>query len=88
MGPGVEESPVGDEDVVGCRLVFDLVYHPLETRLLKQASAAGCATLNGLDMFVRQAAAQFERWTGVCADTTTARIRIGEEIRRSTVATP
>jgi 3-dehydroquinate dehydratase/shikimate dehydrogenase len=47
------------------RLVFDLIYRPLETRLLRDARAAGCQTLNGLDMFLRQAAVQFELWTGM-----------------------
>jgi len=46
-------------------LVYDLVYNPIETRLLKEAQARGCATLSGLKMLVYQGAAAFRRWTGV-----------------------
>ena len=45
-------------------LVFDTVYTPPETRLLRDAAAAGCATAGGTAMFLAQAAAQFEAWTG------------------------
>ncbi|HDQ72407.1 MAG TPA: shikimate dehydrogenase [Chloroflexi bacterium] len=45
--------------------VFDLVYAPLETRLLQQARAAGAHTLDGLGMLVRQGALAFEMWTGI-----------------------
>ena len=48
-------------------LVFDAVYTPLETRLLREAKAAGCATVDGLEMFVGQAAAQFKFFTGLNA---------------------
>jgi shikimate 5-dehydrogenase len=44
--------------------VFDTVYNPIETRLLREAAAAGCRTVNGLEMFVNQAVEQFEGWTG------------------------
>ena len=45
-------------------VVFDTIYNPVETRLLCEAKAAGCVTVSGVEMFVRQAAAQFELWTG------------------------
>jgi 3-dehydroquinate dehydratase/shikimate dehydrogenase len=45
-------------------LVYDLVYNPPDTQLLKDARAAGCRTLGGLDMLVAQAQLQFEWWTG------------------------
>jgi shikimate 5-dehydrogenase len=45
-------------------LVYDLVYNPTQTRLLRDAHAAGCRTLGGLDMLVAQAQRQFEWWTG------------------------
>jgi len=43
---------------------MDIVYNPLETRLLKEAKKAGCVTVNGVSMFVHQGVAQFELWTG------------------------
>lgn len=48
-------------------VVFDTVYTPLETRLLRDAQRAGATTICGLDMFIAQAVAQFERWTGLPA---------------------
>ncbi len=43
--------------------VMDIVYNPLETRLLKEAKRAGCRTIPGLEMFLNQAVTQFEFWT-------------------------
>jgi 3-dehydroquinate dehydratase / shikimate dehydrogenase len=43
--------------------VFDAVYTPLETRLLREANEAGCHTVDGLEMFVGQAAEQFKLFT-------------------------
>jgi 3-dehydroquinate dehydratase/shikimate dehydrogenase len=48
-------------------VVFDTVYTPLETRLLKDAAAADATTVCGLDMFIAQAIGQFERWTALRA---------------------
>ncbi len=45
-------------------LVYDLVYNPVETRLLQQARFRGCRVLNGVQMLVYQGAAAFQRWTG------------------------
>ncbi|HDQ41773.1 MAG TPA: shikimate dehydrogenase [Desulfonatronum sp.] len=48
----------------GIRTIYDLVYNPLETRLILQAKNENIATINGLEMFLGQAAAQFTLWTG------------------------
>lgn len=48
-------------------VVFDTIYNPVETRLLREAKQAGCPTVSGVEMFVRQAAVQFELWTGQAA---------------------
>ncbi len=48
-------------------VVFDTVYTPLETRLLREARAAGACTVPGLDMFIHQAAEQYRRFTGNAA---------------------
>ena len=42
-----------------------MVYDPLETRFLREAQAAGCTTIDGLEMLLAQAVAQFETWTGL-----------------------
>jgi shikimate dehydrogenase len=66
MSPKVDGSIWPDEVVVPSHLtVFDLVYNPQDTRLLKQASQAGAQPIGGLDMLVRQGALSFEMWTGV-----------------------
>ncbi|MFB3852356.1 MAG: type I 3-dehydroquinate dehydratase [Vicinamibacterales bacterium] len=64
--PAVDETLVPQRDLGGDtgRLVYDLVYNPRETRLLRDAAAAGCETVGGLDMLVAQAELQFEWWTG------------------------
>ncbi len=46
-------------------LVFDAVYHPVETELLAAAVSAGCETINGYEMLLGQAAGAFELWTGL-----------------------
>jgi 3-dehydroquinate dehydratase/shikimate dehydrogenase len=45
-------------------IVFDTVYNPENTLLIKEARSAGCRTVTGVDMFVRQAAHQFRIWNG------------------------
>ena len=45
-------------------LVFDTVYNPENTLLIKQARERGCKTVSGIEMFVRQAAAQYKLFTG------------------------
>ena len=65
--PDVDRSPVDAGDLDGA-LVYDLVYNPRPTRLLRDAAAAGCRTLDGLDMLVAQAVRQFAWWTGVTPD--------------------
>ena len=62
MFPHVDETPF--EGTFDGRIVYDLVYNPMETRLLKEAAAAGCGTLGGLDMLVAQAEDQSEWWLG------------------------
>jgi len=66
MFPNVDASPLGDAPPQWGpgTLVFDTVYNPMRTRLLQQADAAGAQTIGGIEMFVRQAAGQFQAWTG------------------------
>ena len=56
------------EQLRGAQWVYDLVYNPIETPLIKEAREAGCQTLGGLEMLVAQARVQFELWTGKPAD--------------------
>ncbi|HEY6402061.1 MAG TPA: shikimate dehydrogenase, partial [Blastocatellia bacterium] len=58
-------SLIKAESLEGVNLVYDLIYTPEETALLRNAKLAGCRTLGGLAMLVGQAAEQFKLWTGL-----------------------
>jgi shikimate 5-dehydrogenase len=64
MWPKEDTSPLPEVQFSSNQVVFDTVYNPIETQLLKQAREADCTVVDGVAMFVNQAAAQFERWTG------------------------
>jgi shikimate dehydrogenase len=64
MYPNTEETPIQDAVLTHFSFVFDVIYNPLKTGLLKAAEAAGCRTLSGLDMFIYQGAEQIRIWTG------------------------
>ncbi len=68
MSPDVEASPVPAKCIKGDMAVFDTVYNPLETKLLKDAQVAGAKTVNGAEMFIRQAMAQYKIFIGQDAD--------------------
>jgi shikimate 5-dehydrogenase len=87
MYPKVDVSPFGDElPTFGPEaVVFDTIYNPMKTKLLREAEAAGAKTIGGVEMFVRQAVAQFEAWTNVTAP---ADVMRGVVERRLTPTTP
>jgi len=64
MYPRADETPIDAADLTG-RYVYDLVYNPTGTRLLRDAARAGCETIGGLEMLVAQAQEQFHWWTSV-----------------------
>jgi shikimate 5-dehydrogenase len=63
MYPQVDESPVPAEWLNG-ELVYDLIYNPTQTRLLKDAAMRGCKTISGVEMFLGQASRQQQLWVG------------------------
>ncbi len=67
MSPDIDETPVSSELLKSDLVVFDIVYNPIKTRLLKEAEAAGAKTISGLDMLVWQGALAFEKWAGLKA---------------------
>ena len=68
MSPGTEDSPLPADALDDRPIVLDTVYNPPETRLLREAKQAGCVVIDGVEMFVRQAAAQYHLWFGEAAD--------------------
>lgn len=73
MSPKTDASCVPTSLLHNALTVMDIVYNPLETRLLKDAKQAGCKTIPGLEMFLHQAVAQFELWTNQRAPIDTMR---------------
>jgi shikimate dehydrogenase len=67
MTPDTDKSPVDSDLLHPGLLVFDTVYNPLKTRLLRDAEEMGARTLTGAKMLAYQGAASFELWTGVKA---------------------
>ena len=80
-GPDEEASPLRDEEIPATALVYDLVYNPMLTPLLRAAERAGAKTLGGISMLVYQGAASFEIWlerpapVGVMMDAALAAMR-------------
>lgn len=64
-GAALGQTPVPAEAHRPGSLVFDMVHDPAETRLLREAKAAGCEVVSGTEMLVAQAVAQFETWTSL-----------------------
>ncbi|MFX1326004.1 MAG: shikimate dehydrogenase [Promethearchaeota archaeon] len=62
MHPNVNDTPISKDLLHKDLFVFDVVYNPLETRLMREASELGCNTLGGLDMLVNQGVLAFEWW--------------------------
>ena len=64
MHPKSAESPIPGNLLRKQPAVFDIVYNPRKTRLLRDAEQAGCTVVSGIEMFLNQAAVQFTLWTG------------------------
>ena len=68
MAPQNQLSPWPEEVLIPAgTVVFDLVYAPLETKLLQQAKAAGAHAIDGLQMLIHQGIEAFRLWTGLSA---------------------
>ena len=78
-GEGEDDTIAAADALKNVKLIYDLVYNPSETRLLREAKLAGAMTIGGLDMLVAQGARQFEIWTG--AEPPVAEMRAAVEMR-------
>ena len=64
MSPKADETPLPAGLLRPGLIVYDIVYNPVKTRLLREAEAVGASTISGVDMLVWQGALAFEKWTG------------------------
>jgi 3-dehydroquinate dehydratase/shikimate dehydrogenase len=80
MHPDTDAAPLPKECIKKDMVVFDTVYNPAETLLLKQAKQAGTKTIDGLSMFVSQACAQFKLFTGKNANAKLMRKTVCNEL--------
>ena len=64
MNPNIDEMPIPAEKLRDM-IVFDGVYNPPQTMLLREGAHAGCTVITGIEMFINQAAEQFRLWTGI-----------------------
>lgn len=64
MHPNLDESPYDPDCLKRAQIVFDTVYNPEQTLLVKQARDKGCKVITGVDMFIRQVTLQFRHFTG------------------------
>ncbi|MDR1477703.1 MAG: shikimate dehydrogenase [Planctomycetaceae bacterium] len=80
MHPNIDETPFDHEKLFAGMLVFDAVYNPENTLLIKSAKERGCKVVSGIEMFVGQACLQFKLFTGEKASATFIRKIIKDAI--------
>ena len=80
MSPNVSQSPLAESQIHAHQVIFETIYYPHETQLLRYANTKGATILRGLDMFLEQGAAQFELHTGVKAPRETMRNEISSAL--------
>ena len=68
MWPNNHENPLPEYIPHSNQWFFDLVYNPIETRLMTIFKNNGCKIISGIDMLIHQAASSFEFWTGISPD--------------------
>ncbi|HEO8418566.1 TPA: shikimate dehydrogenase [Yersinia enterocolitica] len=69
MSPNIDASPIQMSNLLDGTFVSDIIYNPLETKILMDAKAKGAIIQNGIDMFIYQGALAFEKWQGIFPDT-------------------
>jgi 3-dehydroquinate dehydratase/shikimate dehydrogenase len=81
MAGNKQAMPIAENEL-NASVVFDMVYNPLDTPLLKLAKSRGIHTISGLEMFVQQGARQFEIWTGKPAPESEMMRVVDHELRK------
>ncbi|TFF92286.1 MAG: shikimate dehydrogenase [Promethearchaeota archaeon] len=85
MYPNTNKIPLPEHLLIKNLFVFDVIYNPLKTKLLKVAEKKGCNILGGLDMLVNQGALAFEWWTGKEADKNLMKTKITKYLEAKNV---
>ena len=80
MAPHAGDSLVAQRLLERFAVVMDIVYAPIETRLLREAKEAGCRVVDGLEMLLYQGVAQYELWTGQAAPVEVMRARLQQAV--------
>ncbi|WP_434750045.1 shikimate dehydrogenase [Paenibacillus amylolyticus] len=83
MHPHMDDVPVNPAWIREGAAVSDLIYNPLETRLLRESRLRGCIVHGGLGMFVYQGAVAFEHWLGIPAPVDTMRHAVLESFKNN-----
>jgi len=86
MWPQVDNTPMPADRLRQDCAVLDMVYNPIQTRLLRDAKRAGCRISDGLSVFVNQAAMQFRLWTGEEADPAFMRATVEAGLNKGTLS--
>ncbi|HEX74936.1 MAG TPA: shikimate dehydrogenase [Dehalococcoidia bacterium] len=82
MAPNIDETIIPFNLLKPGLVVFDVVYNPIKTRLLREAKQAGAKTISGIDMLVWQGALAFEKWTGLKAPIELMREKVIKVLQR------
>ena len=80
MYPNITESPLPETRFLPEQIVFDAIYNPHKTTLIQHAEKDGAFCITGREMFVKQGALQFERWTGQKAPLETFRKILNDKL--------
>jgi 3-dehydroquinate dehydratase/shikimate dehydrogenase len=86
MHPNVDEAPCHFSILKPGLIVFDTIYNPETTLLIREARIRGCSTITGVEMFVRQAARQIELYIGQSPDTDSMRLIVRKALSPLTKA--
>lgn len=88
MHPHPDTCPISVDALKSGMTVMDIIYNPMETKLLAYAKQRGCRVINGLSMFVHQGAAQFKLWTGKDAPIRVMRTAVETALKKNREKTP
>ncbi|MFC1691335.1 shikimate dehydrogenase [Nanoarchaeota archaeon] len=88
MSPRKNLTPIPNFWIPPGKVVFDIIYNPMETKLLNEAKEKGCKVISGIEMFINQAAEQFKLFTGKPAPKEIMRKTVLAELRQKPVRYP